>query len=85
MNNSYFEDCDVLFDEDSLREELREVQSSYFSTTQKKTVEGAVDTKSNSTDDEWDDQTEISEGQLLKNAENDNSALESSSSVIIWR
>ena len=49
------------------------MQSSYFSTIQKETVERVVDTNSNSSDDEWDDQTEISEGRLLNNAENDNS------------
>ena len=75
MHNSYFEDCGILFEEESLREELREVQCSYFSTTQKETVKGTEDTKSNCSEDECDDQTEISEGQLLNNtAENDNSA-----------
>ena len=74
MNNSYFEDCGILFEEESLREELRKVQSSYFSTTQKETVEGAEGTKSNCSDYERDGQTEISEGQLLNNTENDSSA-----------
>ena len=75
MNNSYFEDCGILFEEESLREELWKVQCSYFSATQKETAKGAEDTKSNCSDDECDDQTEISEGQLLNNtAENDNSA-----------
>ena len=76
MNNSYFEDCGILFEEESLREELRKVQSSYFAVTQRETV----DTKSNSSDDEYDecdDQTEISEGQQLNNVENDNSTPES--------
>ena len=51
------------------------MQCSYFSTTQKETVEGTEDTKSNCSEDECDDQTEISEGQLLNNtAENDNSS-----------
>ena len=74
MNNSYFEDCGILFEEESLREKLRKVQCSYVSTPRKETVKGAEDTESNCSDDESVDQTEIIEGQLLNNtAENDNS------------
>ena len=71
MNNSYFEDCGVLLDESSLREELNDIQASYFSSaTDKQTVESTVDAESDLSFDECDDEDE-SEGQLNNTATDD--------------